>query len=109
MENQMAGLNVVGFTTLAASSTQAWSLTSAATTLIEGKFSGKTVRRFFITAATASARWRPDGTAPAAGTGHVLASGDSLSFTGANYKQLINAIQFRAQASTCNLSITYFD
>ena len=109
MDKQMAGLNVIGFTTLAASSTAAAGFTSAATTLINGQFGGKTVRRFFLTGATASARYRTDGAAPTAGTGHVLASGDSLSFTGANYRQLIKNIQFIATASTCNISITYFD
>lgn len=111
MDKQMAALNVVGWTTLAASSTQAWGLDSAAaaTALVGGKFGGAIVRRIFITAETATGRWRGDGGSPTTTAGHALASGDSLSLTGANYKQLINNLQFIAVASTCNLTVTYFD
>ena len=109
MDNQMAGLNVVDFSTLAAASTAAANFASASPAYANGKVSGKTVRRFIITTATAAMRWRTDGTAPTAGTGHVAASGDTLSFTGANYKSLIPNMSFIASASTCNISITWFD
>lgn len=110
MENQMAALNVIDFATLTCSSTAALSLADASPALASGKVSGKTVRRMLITAEVTSMRWRADTAAPTAGTGHVLAKDDSISFTGVNYKQLIANIQFFSTAgSACILAITYFD
>ena len=106
---QLTGLNVIDFATLACSSTAAVTLADASPALVSGKIGGETVRRIYITGETGNTRWRADGTAPTAGTGHVLAKDDSISFTGANYKQLLGAIQFFGAGSTTNLSITYFD
>ena len=103
-----SGLNVIDYAVLAVAGT-AVSLASATPALINGKVSGKTVRRMFISNTGNDIGWRADGTAPAAGTSHVLKADDSLSFTGANYKQLISAIQFIQIAATSTLSITYFD
>ena len=109
MESQMNALNPIDFSTLAAASTGTTRFSDADPAYGNGLVSGKTVRRFIITTETAECRWRADGSPATAGTGMVLAKNDTLSFTGANYKSLINAMTFIATASTCNMSITWFD
>ena len=109
MDKQLAALNPIDFSTLAAASTGTTTFATADPALLLGKVSGKTVRRFIITTETAECRWRADGSPATAGTGMVLAKNDTLSFTGANYKSLIAAMTFIATASTCNMSITWFD
>jgi len=44
-------------------------------------------KRVYISIETDAVRWRADGTDPATDEGHVLAADDSISFTGANYRQ----------------------
>lgn len=113
MDKQLAGLNVIDFATLAAASAAVASLAdgnpacNTATCIV----SGRTARRMLITTETASVRWRADGSAAvnAAGSSHLLAINDTISFTGANYSQLLRNIRFMATASTCVMSITYFD
>ena len=109
MENQMAGLNVIDHAVLSAGSATAVSMADATPALALGKVSGKTVRRMFVTVETGNVRWRADGTAPTAATGHVIAKDDNISWTGANYKSLIGAIQFIGVGSTCPIQITYFE
>ena len=109
MEHQMTALNPVDFSTMAASSTAAKALSGASPALSGGKVSGNAIRRFIITTETAACRWRSDGTDPTTSVGHLAASADTLSFTGANYKSLANNIRFIAVVSTCNFSISWFD
>lgn len=108
MDKQMAGLNVVDFATLTVSST-AVDLGDASPALSAGLVSSKTVRRALMTVETDAIRWRADGTAPTASEGHKIAANGELSLTGANYKQLLGAIQFIAVSTDAALKITYFD
>ena len=97
------GINILSYATLAVS-TSAVGFADASTAL-PGQ-----CKRVFITAETQAARWRADGTAPTSTEGHVLAAADSISFTGANYRQLLENIKFIATASGDSaLKITYFD
>ena len=66
-------------------------------------------KRAFITCETDAVRWRADGTAPTDTEGHVLAANDSISFTGANYRQLLENILFIRKTGDAALKITYFD
>lgn len=106
--SQLAALNVVDYATLTVSST-AVSLADASPAYANGKVNGKTVRRAFFTVETDAVRWRSDGTAPTTTEGHVMAVNTSLSFTGANYRQLLKDIQFIRVTSDAALKITYFD
>jgi len=63
----------------------------------------------YITCETDAVRWRADGTDPTTSEGHQLASGDSISFTGANYRQLLEKIRFSKVTNTAALKITYYD
>ena len=99
----MQGINTIDYAILAVS-TAAVGLTDATPTLPDK------AKRAFITAETQAVRWRADGTAPTADEGHVLAADDSISFTGANYRQLLENIQFIAtSAGDGALKITYFE
>ena len=109
MDNQMMALNPVDFSTMAAASTAAKALSGASPALSGGTVSGHAIRRFIITTETAACRWRADGTDPTTTTGHLAASTDTLSFTGANYKSLASNLKFIAVVSTCNFSISWFD
>jgi len=66
-------------------------------------------KRVYITCETDDVRWRADGTDPATDEGHVLAADDSISFTGANYRSLLEKIRFSKVSTTAALKITYFD
>lgn len=97
-------MNILDYATLAVS-TAAVGLVASADPVLPAK-----CKRIFITAETQAARWRADGTAPTSTEGHVLAKDDSISFTGANYRQLLENIKFIATASGDSaLKITYFD
>ena len=109
MDSQLRGINVIDHAVLSAGSAAAVSLANGSPALTNGKIGGKTVRRMYISVETGNVRWRADGTAPTAATGHVLAKDDSFSWTGANYKGLISSIQFIGVGSTCPIQITYFD
>lgn len=108
MDSQLRGLNVIDFSLLTVSST-AVGFDSAVPALVNGKVSDRTVRRVLITTETDAVRWRADGTAPTNLIGHVLAKDETLSFTGANYKQLISAIKFIRVTNDAYLKITWFD
>jgi len=100
----MQGINVIDYSTLAVS-TAAVSLGTNASPTLPGK-----AKRMYITAESQAARWRADGEDPTATEGHVLAAADSLSFTGANYRQLLEKIRFIAtSAGDSALKITFFD
>ena len=94
----MQGINIIAYSTLAVSNTAvgAPSLPSKA-------------KRMFITSETDAIRWRADGTNPSATEGHILAKDDSISFTGANYRQLLEAIKFIRVTTDATLKVTYFD
>ena len=110
MDSQLAALNVIDHAVLTTSGTTAYGLDSATPALsADGRVGGKTVRRMFISVETGNVRWQADGTAPTAATGHVIAKDDSVSFTGANYKNLIKNIKFIGVGSACPIQITYFD
>jgi len=66
-------------------------------------------KRAFITVETDAVRWRADGTAPTATEGHVIAAADSISFTGGNYRQLLENIQFIRVTTDATVKVTYFD
>lgn len=108
MDSQLRALNVVDYSTLTVSTT-AVGLDSASPALSQGKVNGTIVRRMLITSETDSVRWRADGTSPTSAVGHVLAKDETLSFTGANYKQLLAKIKFIRVTSDATLSITFFD
>lgn len=103
-----SALNVVDFATLTVGAT-AVGLDSASPAYSAGKVSGLTVRRMYITTETDAIRWRPDGTAPTSSVGHVLAVNDSISFTGADYSNLLANIKFIRVTNNATLSITFFD
>ena len=99
------GINVLAYATLTATNAAAVTLVSDASVTLPGA-----CNRAFITCRTAAVSWRADGTAPVAATDHVLAANDSISFTGANYRQLLEKIQFIGDTATAGvLQITYFD
>jgi len=66
-------------------------------------------KRVYITTETDAIRWRADGTNPSTSEGHVLAVNDSISFTSANYRQLLEKIRFSKVTNTAALKITYYD
>jgi len=100
-----SGVNVIDYATLSAVNTGATTLVADASPTLPAR-----AKRAFITCETYPARWRADGTAPTQTTGHVLAKDDSISFTGTDYRQLLERIQFIGTASgTAALKITYFD
>ena len=65
--------------------------------------------RVYLTVETDAIRWRADGTDPSTSEGHKLSSGDSISFMGANYRQLLEQIRFSKVSTTAALKITYYD
>lgn len=100
----MQGINVIDYSTLAVS-TDAVDLVTDGDPTLPGK-----AKRAYITCETQPVRWRDDGDAPTATEGHVLAKDDSISFLSANYRQLLEKIQFIATAAGDGaLKITYFD
>ena len=66
-------------------------------------------KRVYITTETDAVRWRADGTAPTDSVGHLLPKDDSISFTGANYRSLLDNIKFIRVTTDASLKITYFD
>ena len=99
-----AGVNVLDYATLAVS-VAAVSLGADASPTLPAK-----CNRIYITCETQPVRWRADGTDPTSTTGHILAKDDSISFTGANYRQLLEKIRFIATAAGDGaLKLTYFD
>ena len=103
----MHAMNVIDCFTLAVDG--ATSLASAVPPLIDGKMSGKTVYRMIISVTGDDVAWRADGTAPTAGTCHVISNGGSLSLTGANYKSVIKNMQFIKVSGTATIFGTAFD
>ena len=100
----MQGINVLDYATLTAAAA-AVSLTADASPTLPAA-----CKRVYITSEDAACRWRSDGTAPTADEGHLLLVNDSISFTGENYRSLLENIQFIADTATaCKLKITYFD
>ena len=98
------GINVIDYAVLAVGATAVDLIADGSPTL------PSKAKRAFITCETAAVRWRADGTAPTADEGHLLAAADSISFTGANYRQLLEMIEFIADTATAGaLKITYFD
>ena len=97
-----AGINVLDYATLAVDG--AVTLVDDASPTLPGQ-----CKRVYITSETDAVRWRADGTAPSASEGHVLAVNDSISFTGANYRQLLENITFIKVTNAAALKITYFD
>ena len=98
----MQGINVLDYATLAVDG--AVTLVSDASPTLPAK-----CKRIYITSETDAVRWRADGTAPTATEGHVLAKDDSISFTGANYRQLLENIKFIKVTAAASLKLTYFD
>ena len=101
----MQGINVVDFATLTVLDDAVSTLVDDASPTLPGK-----AKKAFITCETASVRWTADGTTPETTVGHILIKDDSISFTGADYRQLLEKIKFIAATATHGaLSITYFD
>lgn len=100
----MQGINVIDYSTLAVSS-------SAVDLIADGDPAlPNQAKRAYITCETQQVRWRADGTAPSATEGHILGKDDSISFTGANYRQQLEKIEFICTSSgDGKLKITYFD
>jgi len=93
------GINVVGYASL--------TVTDSAEPLVD--IPAKANRAFF-TVETSGLRWRGDGTAPTSSEGHALAVNDSISFTGANYRSMLDGILFITTTSdSAVLKVTYFD
>lgn len=99
----VAGINVIDYATLTVSSAVVTLVSDASPTLPAG------ANRAYFTVETAGIRWRGDGTDPDANEGHLLSSGDSLSLTGSNYRQLLENIKFIADSTDGALKVTYFD
>ena len=100
----MQGINVIDYSTLAVSSSAVDLITNGSPTL------PSKAKRAYITCETAAVRWRADGTPPDADEGHMLAKDDSISFLSANFRQLLEKIEFIADTVTAGaLKITYFD
>jgi len=98
----MQGINIIDYATL--------SVAASVVALTDGSPSlPDTAKRMYITCETDAVRWRADGTDPTTSEGHQLASGDSISFTGANYRQLLEKIRFSKVTNTAALKITYYD
>lgn len=108
MDSQLRALNVVDYAALTVSTT-AVGFADATPAYANGQVNSKAVRRVFITSETDAVRWRADGTDPTSSEGHVMAVNTSLSFTGANYRQLLRDIRFIRVTSDATLRITYFD
>ena len=101
----MQGINVIDYATLDVLDDAVTSLTVSASPTLPDQ-----AKRAFITNETAAIRWRADGTDPDVNEGHLLAANASISFTGANYRQLLEKIRFIADTVTHGaLKITYFD
>lgn len=100
----MQGINVIDYSTLAVSSSAVDLITDGSPTL-PGK-----AKRAYITCETQKVRWRADGDPPSATEGHILGKDDSISFTGANWRQRLEKIEFIATSDgDGKLKITYFD
>jgi len=98
------GINVIDYSTLAVSSSAVDLITDGSPTL------PSKAKRAYITCETQKVRWRADGDAPTATEGHILGKDDSISFTGANYRQQLEKIEFICTADgDGKLKITYFD
>jgi len=65
-------------------------------------------KRMFITIETDAVRWRADGTDPTSSEGHPIVKDDSISFTGANYRHLLENIKFIRVTNDAKIDITYF-
>jgi len=98
----MQGINIIDYATLSVADSIV-ALTDGSPTLPDA------AKRMYLTVETDAVRWRADGTNPATDEGHQLASGDSISFTGANYRQLLEKIRFSKVSTTAALKITYYD
>jgi hypothetical protein len=100
------GINVVGYDTMTVSNAGAGLpfSTGCTTTGLPDR-----AKRVFITSETDAVRWRADGTAPAANEGHYLAKDDSISFTGADYRQLLEKMLFIRVTNNATLKVTFFD
>ncbi len=98
----MQGINIIDYATLSVAGTIV-ALTDGSPSL------PAKAKRMYITVETDAVRWRADGTNPSTSEGHQLASGDSISFTGANYRQLLEKIRFSKVSTTAALKITYYD
>lgn len=101
----MQGINVIDYAVLAVADAAAGVGLADGTPTLPAK-----AKRAYITCETQAVRWRADGDAPTQTEGHTLAKDDSISFTGANYRQLLEKILFRQTSSGAGaLKITYFD
>lgn len=103
-------LNVIAYSTMTTTAT-AKNLDDASPAMdIEaGTVNGKRVRRALFTVEDQAMRWRADGTAPTSTEGHELVDTDILTLVGANYEELLKAIQFIKVSSDGKLKITFFD
>ena len=66
-------------------------------------------KHIYMTCEGNAIRWRADGEAPTGAIGHSLAKDDSISFTGADYRHLIENMQLICGTISGSLRITYFD
>ena len=97
------GINVIDYATLTVGASAVTLVTDASPTL------PAKCKRAYITCRANAVSWRADGTAPVAATDHIIAANDAISFTGANYRQLLEKIQFIQDSAGATLQITYFD
>jgi hypothetical protein len=95
-------MNVLGHGTVTVSST-ARTLANMDVTLPSA------CKRAYFTCEADAVRWRADRTNPTAAEGHMLAANDSISFTGDNYRQLLEGIAFIRVTTDATLKVTYFD
>lgn len=98
------GINVIDYSTLAVSTGAVDLITDGSPTL------PSKAKRVYITCETQKVRWRADGDAPTSTEGHILAKDGSISFTSANYRQLLEKIEFIATSDGAGaVKLTYFD
>lgn len=98
----MQGINIIDYAVLAVDGAVTL-VTNAVPTL------PSQCKRAYITCETDAIRWRADGTAPSSSEGHPLAVNDSISFTSANYRSVLENIIFIKVSGAAALKITYFD
>ena len=100
------GVNCIDYAILAVSNT-AVGLASA-TPAMTGKTQG-----VIVTVETDQVRWRADGTAPTSTEGHLMNTGDVLSFdswtSNQNWRSVLTAIRFIRVTTDATLKISYFD
>ena len=95
--------NVVDYSVMTVSSSAAVDFLADASPTAPRQATG-----FFVTCEDNPVHWRADGTPPTATAGHLLAAAGELSFYDANYRQMIDQVEF-ISTGVAILRISFFD